>query len=294
MNLNFRKLTASPGAIWALALLACSTGSFFAGSLSQEQALPAVVERVEKLQAALAAQDEEFERARVNAERRIAALAVRVAEMKAALVQMDSWGNYLGELRGEPSFTPASVEFAEPSLDFEVPVADGGIGLIAELNFLTARVNQRFDDLRIVADALAAQGAEELFAPSGWPVETRYITSRHGFRKDPFTGMRAWHAGIDIDGEMGDPIYAVASGVVTWAGNRSTYGQLVEVSHAGGYTTRYAHNSLNLVEVGDYVQRGQEIARIGRSGRVTGSSLHFEVLRNGVSVNPIEFLHKGS
>ena len=79
---------------------------------------------------------------------------------------------------------------------------------------------------------------------------------------------------------MGDPIYAVASGIVTWSGRRSSYGELVEISHAGGYVTRYAHNSLNLVAVGDYVQRGQEIARMGRSGRVTGSSLHFEVLRN--------------
>ena len=66
----------------------------------------------------------------------------------------------------------------------------------------------------------------------------------------------------------------------------------MEISHAGGYVTRYAHNSLNLVAVGDYVHRGQEIARIGRSGRVTGSSLHFEVKRNGVSVNPIDILRK--
>ena len=91
---------------------------------------------------------------------------------------------------------------------------------------------------------------------------------------------------------MGDPIYAVASGVVTWSGRRSTYGELVEISHAGGYVSRYAHNSINLVAVGDYVQRGQEIARMGRTGRVTGSSLHFEILRNGVSVNPIDFLRK--
>ena len=91
---------------------------------------------------------------------------------------------------------------------------------------------------------------------------------------------------------MGDPIYAVASGIVTWAGKKDGYGQLVEIGHAGGYVTRYAHNSLNLVAVGDYVQRGQEIARIGRSGRARGSHLHFEVLRNGASVNPIDTLRK--
>ena len=170
--------------------------------------------------------------------------------------------------------------------------AGESVDLIVELNLLTARMNQRFRELQDVADALTREGAESMYAPSGWPVDSRRITSHRGFRKDPFSGKRRWHDGVDIDGAMGDPIYAVASGIVTWSGSRDTYGELVEISHAGGYVTRYAHNSLNLVAVGDYVQRGQEIARMGDSGRVTGSSLHFEVLRNGVTVNPVDFLRR--
>lgn len=292
MNPGIQTLLKKSNAIWALALIACSAGSFVAGSLTQERALPSVIERIGKLQAALAAQDEEFEAARINAERRIAMLAAKVEEMKSALVRMETWQASLGEMRGEASFTPTSAEIAGSPLGLEVPAANGGIDLIAELNFLAARINHRFEELRTVADALTAEGAEAMFAPAGWPVESRRITSYRGFRKDPFTGRRQWHDGVDIDGDTGDPIYAVASGIVTWAGRRSSFGQLVEISHAGGYVTRYAHNSLNLVAVGDYVQRGQEIARMGRTGRVTGSSLHFEVLRNGVSVNPIDFLRR--
>ena len=292
MNSNFNKRLRKRNLIWALALVACSAASYFAGSLLQERAMPSVVARLDKLQTALEAQDAEFAEAQTNAERRIAGMAARVEEMKAALVQMETWQVSLEDMSGEARFTPASAEFATSALEYGSESATGGVDLIAELNLLTARMDKRFTELQEVADALTREGAHSMYAPAGWPVETRHITSRHGYRKDPFTGDRQWHDGVDIDGAMGDPIYAVASGIVTWSGRRSTFGYLVEISHASGYVTRYAHNSLNLVAVGDYVQRGQEIARLGRSGRVTGSSLHFEVLRNGVSVNPMDFLRR--
>lgn len=292
MNLNTRNLLLNRNLIWAFALVACSAGSYLAGSLLQDRAMPSVVARLDKLQTALAAQNAEFEEARANAERRIAVMAARVDEMKAALVQMETWQASLEEMGGEAPFKPVSADISSPALGYEGEAAGERVDLIAELNLLTARMDQRFKELQDVADALTREGAESMFAPAGWPVDSRRITSHRGFRRDPFSGKRQWHDGVDIDGVMGDPIYAVASGVVTWSGRRSTFGELVEISHAGGYVTRYAHNSLNLVAVGDYVQRGQEIARMGRSGRVTGSSLHFEVLRNGVSVNPIDFLRR--
>lgn len=291
MNPNIRNSLLNRNLIWACALVVCSAGSYLAGSLMQTGVSPSVMARMDKLQTALVAQSEEVEEAQANAERRIAAMASRVAEMRAALVQMETWRISLQELGGEVSFKPASADITNSVLD-HTAAAGGSVDLIAELNLLTARMNQRFSELEEVADAITRQGADSIFAPSGWPLETRHITSYRGFRKDPFTGKRQWHDGVDIDGALGDPIYTVASGVVTWSGRRSGYGELVEISHAGGYVTRYAHNSLNLVAVGDYVQHGQEIARVGRTGRVTGSSLHFEVLRNGVSVNPIDFLRK--
>ena len=292
MNLNSRNLLHNRNVIWASALVACSAASFVVGGQMEDRALPSAIMRLEKLQGALVAQQDEFEQARVNAERRITVLGGKVEEMKAAMVRMETWQITLEGMGGRASFKPASAEFINPPLDYGVAAPGSRVDLIVELNLLSARMNHRFVEMRAVADALAVDGSEAMFAPSGWPVDTRHITSYRGFRKDPFSGSRGWHDGVDIDGEMGDPIYTVASGIVTWAGRRNGYGELVEISHSSGYVTRYAHNSLNLVAVGDYVQRSQEIARMGRTGRAKGSHLHFEVLRNGASVNPIDFLRK--
>ena len=86
---------------------------------------------------------------------------------------------------------------------------------------------------------------------------------------------------------MGGPVIAVAKGVVTYAGKRYSYGNLVEIAHGNGYSTRYAHNSRLLVSVGDTVEKGFQIAEIGSSGRSTGPHVHFEVLKNGREVNPV-------
>ena len=83
---------------------------------------------------------------------------------------------------------------------------------------------------------------------------------------------------------------AVADGVVTWSGKRYGYGLLVEINHGNGYATRYAHNSENLVEVGDEVRKGQIVALMGDTGRATGPNLHFEVLKGGRRVNPVNFI----
>lgn len=87
---------------------------------------------------------------------------------------------------------------------------------------------------------------------------------------------------------------AVGAGVVTWSGRKSGYGNLVEISHADGYRTLYAHNQRNLVEVGDLVQRGQAIAKVGSSGRSTGAHVHFEVTRDGEVVNPTLYIARST
>src|SRR5690606_4127642 len=108
-----------------------------------------------------------------------------------------------------------------------------------------------------------------------------YVSSRFGQRIDPFTGRRASHKGIDFAGPFGTEVVAVGAGIVTWSGLRAGYGELVEIDHGNGIRTRYAHNSENLVEVGDVVTRGQPSALLGATGRATGPNLHFEVLRDG-------------
>jgi len=127
--------------------------------------------------------------------------------------------------------------------------------------------------------------------PSDKPVKTAAFTSGYGVRSDPFRGVAAMHAGIDLSGPHGTPIYATADGVVANAGwNSGGYGNLIKVDHGRGIETRYGHLSAILVRPGDRVTRGQVIARMGSTGRSTGNHLHYEVRIEGRAVNPIPFM----
>src|SRR5262249_20792553 len=126
--------------------------------------------------------------------------------------------------------------------------------------------------------------------PAGPPVSGGYVSSLFGMRIDPFTGDLSMHSGMDFAGTEGEGVDAVAAGVVTWAGERSGYGNMVEIDHGNGYATRYGHNESILVHVGQVVKKGEEIALMGSTGRSTGPHVHFEVLYNGVAVNPDRFV----
>jgi murein DD-endopeptidase MepM/ murein hydrolase activator NlpD len=127
--------------------------------------------------------------------------------------------------------------------------------------------------------------------PSDKPVKTAAFTSGYGVRSDPFAGRAAMHAGIDLAGAMGTPIYATADGTITDAGwNNGGYGNLVKIDHGRGIETRYGHLSGILVKAGQRVQRGQLIGKMGSTGRSTGSHLHYEVRIEGRAVNPIPFM----
>lgn len=134
-----------------------------------------------------------------------------------------------------------------------------------------------------------ASGA--IAVPSDKPVKTAAFTSGYGVRSDPFRGGAAMHAGIDLAGPHGTPIYATADGIVTTASwNSGGYGNLIKVDHGRGIETRYGHLAQMLVRDGQAVKRGQLIGRMGSTGRSTGSHLHYEVRIDGRAVNPIPFM----
>jgi murein DD-endopeptidase MepM/ murein hydrolase activator NlpD len=128
--------------------------------------------------------------------------------------------------------------------------------------------------------------------PSDKPVKMNVeFTSGFGVRSDPFHAGAAMHPGIDLAGSYGTPIYATADGTVLRAGwNSGGYGNLVEIDHGRGITTRYGHMSAILVHEGDHVTRGQQVGRMGSTGRSTGNHLHYEVRIDGRAVNPIPFM----
>jgi murein DD-endopeptidase MepM/ murein hydrolase activator NlpD len=133
-----------------------------------------------------------------------------------------------------------------------------------------------------VSDPVAPQSTT--VGALAWPLQGR-ITGKFGPR-----GERSRHKGIDIDGQAGEEIKAVASGTVTQAGIRGKYGRVAIIDHGDGLTTLYAHLGKLMVRVGDRVERGDPIAEVGRSGNATGTHLHFEVHRDGRPVDPIRYL----
>lgn len=126
--------------------------------------------------------------------------------------------------------------------------------------------------------------------PSIYPTVGR-ITSRFGYRRDPFTGRSKFHEGIDIANAVGTPIYSTADGVATFSERNGGYGNQIIINHGNGFVTVYAHNYKNLVGVGDIVKKGQLIAYLGNTGRSTGPHLHYEIRKNGKVINPINYFN---
>jgi murein DD-endopeptidase MepM/ murein hydrolase activator NlpD len=158
------------------------------------------------------------------------------------------------------------------------------------LDQLESQFKASGEQLSVLESLLFNRKLEAEAMPSRTPIANSYITSGFGGRADPFGGGAAFHKGIDFHAAIGDPVLAVADGVVSFAGTRSGYGNVVEIDHGNGYVTRYAHNSRLLVQVGDLVRSGQQVAKAGSTGRSTGAHVHFEVWANGSVVNPSKFL----
>ncbi len=125
--------------------------------------------------------------------------------------------------------------------------------------------------------------------PSIWPTHGG-LTGFFGGRSDPFTGEPAYHQGIDISTEKGQPVYATADGVVDSAQYTGDYGNLVVVRHDFGLATRYGHLSKYHVVPGQSVKRGDVLGYVGSTGRSTGAHLHYEILVNGRLINPLQLL----
>jgi murein DD-endopeptidase MepM/ murein hydrolase activator NlpD len=150
--------------------------------------------------------------------------------------------------------------------------------------------DRQLRSLAELLDRLSAMESALTVLPSGRPTMAPMVTSSYGYRRDPFNGLAAFHAGIDFPGAYGQPILAASEGRIAFVGQRSGYGNCIEIDHGHGIMTRYAHLSGFVAREGQMVERGQQIARMGSTGRSTGTHLHFEVRINGAPVNPRRFL----
>ena len=235
---------------------------------------------------------EELDKTRVYTEEQINALRIRLAELQARLTRLDALGERLVDV--------ASLD--ESEFDFSLPPAVGGPesggidytppDFIYVLDELASQIANREQQLNVLNSLLGDRKIQAETFVAGRPISRGWMSSRYGYRNDPFSGKLAWHDGVDFAGKDGTDIVSVASGVVTWAGPRYGYGELVEINHGNGYVTRYAHCKEILVEVGDVVKKSDIIALMGSTGRSTGPHVHFEVLLNGKSVDPAKYINR--
>ncbi len=175
------------------------------------------------------------------------------------------------------------ISIAAPVLNSAVATPDGAFGVLRDL---LGAIEQRLASVRTGVEQRNALASA---TPSIWPI-TGWISSGFGNRRDPFTGGRDFHPGLDIPGNQGQPVIAPADGVVTAAAYTGAYGNLVTIDHGFGITTRYAHLSRYAVVPGQKIARGQTIGLVGSTGRSTSSHLHYEVLVNGRLTNPLRLL----
>ena len=221
---------------------------------------------------------------------KVNALAMRVGQMNANVIRLDALGKRLTRM----------AKLDDGEFDFGNPPAIGGDGvdgqpaqipsLTAMLDQLQSQLASREQQLGVLENLIMTRELNRQVYPQWRPVQQGFISSYFGVRADPFTGYTAVHKGVDFAGPEGTKVMTVAAGLVTFAGERAGYGQMIEINHGNGLATRYCHNEKLLVKECDMVSKGQEVGLMGSSGHSTGPHLHFEVLKNGSPVDPLRFI----
>ncbi len=281
------------GAALAIVLLVVG-GAFSLGlSLGVHRRAVNPLDQLGGWSAELLHQKAEIEDTRRVLQEKVNALAMRVGQMRANVIRLDALGKRLTRM----------ANISDGEFDFGNPPPQGGEtgveGQPAQIPSLTAMVDSlasqlasREQQLGVLENLILTRELNKQVYPEGSPVENGWISSYFGERSDPFNGYSATHKGVDFAAAEGTRVMAVAAGLVTLAGDSpiAGYGQMVEIKHGNGLSTRYAHNEKLLVKQGDMVRKGQEIALMGSTGRSTGPHLHFEVLKNGIQVDPLRFV----
>ncbi len=188
----------------------------------------------------------------------------------------------VAQVAAEPVKPAEMIDYSRPADSTEYAFSSGGPEEDSETDGEDSELDKQLDLIRL--------NANPAFLPTMW-AHLGKINNEFGFRRNPFGGRSyEFHPGMDIDGERGDLVVAPANGTVIKAGWTGGYGNMVEIDHGNGLTTRYGHMSKVETSVGDTITRGQLIGYVGSTGRSTGPHLHYELRFNDRSINPRHFL----
>lgn len=244
----------------------------------------------------LTEQKEQLELVNTKAEVQLNALTARLGALQAQLLRVDALGERLVDIAGIDSdefdfnLVPA-VGGPEPN-DVDLSVAYQPPSFSSALDELDQTLANREHQLRILESLLDNRRSVADTSVAGRPITKGWLSSRFGQRTDPFTGRLTMHRGVDFAAKEGSDVIATGAGLVTFAGNRWGYGNLVEINHGNGLVTRYAHLKEIVAQKGDIVKANDVIGIVGSTGRSTGPHVHYEVLRNGHQVNPAAYIAK--
>lgn len=219
----------------------------------------------------------------------LAAMSARMADIQARMMRIDALGAHLAEsakVKGDEFDFSHKPPMGGPEEAIALPASS--MELDRTLSSLSSELQLR--EAQLLALDKVLQSRRQQVNLNNMPVHDAYISSSFGYRADPMTGRTAFHGGIDFAGTEGSDVFSVADGVVTYSGQRTGYGNVVEVNHGDGLVTRYAHARAVAVKVGDMVSKDQLVAYMGSTGRSTGTHLHYEVLRNGKQIDPASFI----
>jgi len=278
----------------ALALVLLIVGSAFSIGMSfgRHHGNARALDQLGGWSAEILAQRQQLEQTKRALQEKVNAIAMRVGQMNASVIRLDALGKRLTQM--------ANLDNGE--FDFGAPPPQGGSEGSAEgqpaqipslttmIDSLQTQLSSREQQLGVLENLILTRELNKQVYPEGRPVGQGWISSYFGARPDPFTGYTAFHRGVDFAASEGTQVKAVGAGLVTWAGDRSGYGELVEINHGNGLFTRYGHNEKLLVKAGDMVRKGEPIALMGSTGRSTGTHVHFEVLKNGAQVDPLRYI----
>lgn len=252
-------------------------------------------DRVAVTQTGLIEQRQEIEALRNTTEQKLAGMMLKLGEMQSELLRLNALGEKLAQ---ESDLYVEEFQFGQPlpiggpSHDAEMPAVDSSLDVLSQIDAMMAQLENKSQQLQALESVLMQHHIQNESFVSGRPITSGWLSSYYGMRKDPFSGLPAMHKGIDFAGSEGSPVVATGAGMVVWSGPRYGYGNLIEIDHGDGLITRYGHNKKIHVKIGDVVTRGQKIADMGQTGRATGAHVHYEVLRNGTQVDPLQFVYR--
>lgn len=241
--------------------------------------------RVNVIKTGLEQQANLVEQLKVNTQEQVGGLVNQLAILQNRINQM--------ELLTTTMADNAGLNKEDFSLNNEMQTLDAtDSSLTNQINKMSETLDFKIQQLTALESLMLGLNIERESELAGRPVDTGWLSSYYGVRKDPFTGRPSMHKGLDFAGKEGGNVIATGAGVVTWSGDRYGYGKLVEIDHGNGLRTRYGHNAQLSVEAGDVVTKGQSIALVGNTGRSTGAHVHYEVLKNGQQVDPLPFIYR--